>query len=189
MVSGDTVDRRHSPAAPRWRGHHHRWRTPVGFCWMLMVASLMLVVTAAESGDGAAGFLLRSTLDRLERRGEILFDPRTPPAPANAHLQRRQLFSSPTPSPSSTSSAESTSSMSASSSSASPSSTSSVVTDPESGNGSPLPTVFDTSLGANFTSNACPDFFRQFLANNEFRNCLPFSLLLQVEQTSIRSSS
>ncbi|KAI9886711.1 MAG: hypothetical protein M1823_001487 [Watsoniomyces obsoletus] len=186
MASGTSVDQRHSPTTPRWRGRG--WRLPVGLCWLLMVTSLMLVVTA--NPDGGAGVLLRSTLDRLERRGEILFDARTPPTPANAHLQKRQLFSSPSSSPSSTSSSPSSSSMSETSSTSTspPASTSSVVSSPGAGSGSPLPSVFDTSLGANFTSNACPEFFRQFLANAEFRNCLPFSLLLQNSNSFFQAS-
>ncbi len=45
---------------------------------------------------------------------------------------------------------------------------------------SPLPEPFDTSLGNNFTSSSCPEFFNRFLADPEFDACLPLSLLLQV---------
>lgn len=44
---------------------------------------------------------------------------------------------------------------------------------------SPLPSAFDTSLGSNFTSQACPNFFNNFLNNATFRDCHPTSLLLQ----------
>lgn len=40
--------------------------------------------------------------------------------------------------------------------------------------------VFDTSLGSNFTSASCPNFFQTFMQNSTFRACLPVSLLLQV---------
>ena len=43
----------------------------------------------------------------------------------------------------------------------------------------PLPAPFDTSLGNNFTSDACPNFFTSFLGNVTFKSCLPVSLLLQ----------
>lgn len=44
----------------------------------------------------------------------------------------------------------------------------------------PLPRPFDTSLGNNFTTDSCPQFFNDFLTNQTFLDCLPFSLLLQV---------
>ena len=43
-----------------------------------------------------------------------------------------------------------------------------------------LPHPFDTSLGNNFTTSSCPTFFQNFLNSDDFNNCLPFSLLLQV---------
>lgn len=45
---------------------------------------------------------------------------------------------------------------------------------------SALPQPFDTSLGANFTSTACPAYFTKFLADSTFQSCYPFSLLIQV---------
>ncbi|BGP61414.1 hypothetical protein NBRC10512v2_002733 [Rhodotorula toruloides] len=41
-----------------------------------------------------------------------------------------------------------------------------------------LPEAFDSTLGNNFTSTACPSFFATFLANPTFKSCAPFSLLL-----------
>lgn len=43
-----------------------------------------------------------------------------------------------------------------------------------------LPRPFDTSIGNNFTTQSCPNFFNEFLNNQTFLDCLPFSLLLQV---------
>jgi hypothetical protein len=43
-----------------------------------------------------------------------------------------------------------------------------------------LPRPFDSSIGNNFTEPACPQFFNDFLSNDTFQECLPFSLLLQV---------
>lgn len=42
-----------------------------------------------------------------------------------------------------------------------------------------LPVPFDTSLGSNFTQEACPQYFAKFLADSTFLSCLPLSLLLQ----------
>jgi len=42
-----------------------------------------------------------------------------------------------------------------------------------------LPEPFDTSLGSNFSSNSCPNYFTKFLSNDTFQSCLPVSLLLQ----------
>ncbi|KAI9668686.1 MAG: hypothetical protein M1829_005299 [Trizodia sp. TS-e1964] len=42
-----------------------------------------------------------------------------------------------------------------------------------------LPVPFDTSIGANYTSQACPNFFQRFLANTTFTSCAPLSLMLQ----------
>ncbi|BGP15983.1 hypothetical protein JCM10213v2_003976 [Rhodosporidiobolus nylandii] len=41
-----------------------------------------------------------------------------------------------------------------------------------------LPEAFDSTLGTNFTSTACPSFFSTFLADSTFTSCAPFSLLL-----------
>ncbi|GAA6022252.1 hypothetical protein JCM11491_001682 [Sporobolomyces phaffii] len=67
----------------------------------------------------------------------------------------------------------STTSASASSTSSSPTSTSTAVPA-----GYELPRPFDSTLGTNFTSTACPSFFATFLADPEFISCAPFSLLL-----------
>ncbi|GAA6027294.1 hypothetical protein JCM8097_002567 [Rhodosporidiobolus ruineniae] len=41
-----------------------------------------------------------------------------------------------------------------------------------------LPEAFDSTIGTNFTSTACPSFFATFLADSTFTSCAPFSLLL-----------
>ncbi|KAI7141979.1 hypothetical protein KC316_g8630 [Hortaea werneckii] len=46
-----------------------------------------------------------------------------------------------------------------------------------------LPTPFDSSLGNNFTAPSCPTFFRNFMSNETFVNCLPLSLLLQTSNS------
>lgn len=55
-----------------------------------------------------------------------------------------------------------------------------------------LPLPFDTSLGSNFTSTMCPDYFSHFLSDSTFLSCLPMSLLLQNSMSffqAARSSS
>ncbi|KAI9786079.1 MAG: hypothetical protein M1816_008107 [Peltula sp. TS41687] len=136
---------------------------------------------------GAAGleskpFLLQSSLERLARRGEILMDHRPPPLVRE--LQRRQLQSTivqPTRSAmrDSTSIEPPSATSGSSTSSLEPSTSSTMTSDPGTETPSPPPRPFDTSLGANFTSTNCPNFFQQFLGNPEFSACLPFSLLLQ----------
>ncbi|KAL8852208.1 MAG: hypothetical protein Q9221_002918 [Calogaya cf. arnoldii] len=75
--------------------------------------------------------------------------------------------SSPSPSASSSTSAEPTS----------------IVTAP--GAGASLPRPFDTGLGNNYTQDSCPQFINNFLRNETFTSCLPFSLLLQVASSQL----
>lgn len=170
-------------APPRWRpGSFH-----VNLCLlMLIIISIGGTLVTATGLEGRA-ILLQSTLERLARRGEILVDHRPPPLVRQ--LERRQFFST-TPQPTQGSSEESptaqpstttrTTSSESTSPSLEPSTTSTMTTDPDAESPSPLPRPFDTSLGANFTSNNCPNFFQRFLGSGEFSECLPFSLLLQV---------
>ncbi|CZT15552.1 uncharacterized protein RCC_01406 [Ramularia collo-cygni] len=51
-----------------------------------------------------------------------------------------------------------------------------------------LPRPFDSSIGTNFTSSSCPDFFNDFLSNQTFNDCLPFSLLLQTSNSFFTAS-
>lgn len=99
--------------------------------------------------------------------GELLFDRRAPPLPnlPRMLLERRSDDGLPT-----TTTIEPTGSATA---------TGSVQTATDT-RPATLPTPFDTSIGNNFTSSACPDYFKSFLNNQTFQECLPFSLLLQV---------
>ncbi|KAI4720445.1 hypothetical protein E4T48_03341 [Aureobasidium sp. EXF-10727] len=47
-----------------------------------------------------------------------------------------------------------------------------------------LPKAFDTGVGNNFTTSSCPAFFKNFLSNDAFNECVPLSLLLQAIQRS-----
>lgn len=126
--------------------------------------------------------------DQLAARGEIHID-----TGFALDLERRQVFqSSSTSSDSSSTSTEqssssSTATSSASSTAAASSTTDSPTTTKSSATHSPsvtvvttsLPVPFDSSLGTNFTSPSCPQFFTNFLANSTFKSCTPISLLLQ----------
>lgn len=85
----------------------------------------------------------------------LLFDRSTPPEPFMHHFLKRAAGSTST------------------SSSASSASTASSDT---------LPIPFDTALGNNFTTSSCPAFFKNFLSNDTFNECVPLSLLLQVSR-------
>lgn len=85
----------------------------------------------------------------------LLFDRSTPPEPSLQHLSKRAAGS--------TSTSSSDSSASTASSDA-------------------LPIPFDTALGNNFTTSSCPAFFKSFLSNDAFNECVPLSLLLQVSR-------
>lgn len=52
----------------------------------------------------------------------------------------------------------------------------------------PLPKPFDSSIGSNFTSSACPNFLNSFLQNDAFQKCLPFSQLLQNSNSFFQAS-
>ena len=56
---------------------------------------------------------------------------------------------------------------------------------------SPLPSPFDMSMGSNFTGNngngACPAFINSFLTNPTFRECYPFSMLMQVRYYPVQA--
>ncbi|KIW83174.1 hypothetical protein Z517_02419 [Fonsecaea pedrosoi CBS 271.37] len=148
----------------------------------------------------------------LAIRGEIHMDRREPPR-RNVQLERRQAEDSVVPTtlaePTSVSTSLSPSSSSSSSSSPEPTTTSSAdrtsvnstetKTSVSSSSAStlatpsvtvvttPLPTPFDTSVGSNFTSSACPDFFSSFLNNSTFQSCVPVSLLLQNSNSFFRA--
>lgn len=80
----------------------------------------------------------------------LLFDRSTPPEPYLPHSLKRAASTSSSASPVSTAASDG------------------------------LPKPFDTGLGNNFTTSSCPAFFRDFLSDDAFNECVPLSLLLQV---------
>jgi len=152
------------------------------FFFGLLIA-LSLLCSPAE-GTKTYGDRQRSAIDRLVQRGELLVDRNPPPIPPRMHLERRQddaVSSSATALPSSllpSTAATPSGSTSDPVSDAPPTIPTIISADPPSAQNLPQP--FDTSLGNNFTSPACPSFIRSFRDNSTFLSCLPLSLLLQV---------
>jgi len=50
------------------------------------------------------------------------------------------------------------------------------------------PQPFDTNVGNNFTQPSCQTFFNDFLSNQQFQSCIPFSLLLRTSQAFFQAS-
>ena len=136
-------------------------------------------------GRSAASEPLGSTFARLARSGTILVD-RSPPPKPNGHgedleaadLRRR---AEETDSESSSSIISTSTRKSSSSSTLAPTSTSSGILAAETTSAQPLPTPFDVGFNNNITAN-CASFMTSMLSNNTFKQCLPFSLLLQVRR-------
>ncbi|KFY25365.1 hypothetical protein V491_01777, partial [Pseudogymnoascus sp. VKM F-3775] len=139
---------------------------------------------------------IESKLAELEAKGIVLLDTRPPPKPASdwnlasfsgellrrgyaALLPREDDEESTTATPSKTStqsSSHSSSATSSATSSASPDDES-VATAAPTATSEPLPVPFDSNIGADFASEACPQFIASFLATPEFQACYPVSLL------------
>ncbi|OCK76896.1 hypothetical protein K432DRAFT_385103 [Lepidopterella palustris CBS 459.81] len=104
-------------------------------------------------------------------KGYLLVDHRAPPTPPRMHLVRRASTA-----PSKSTSAPSSAAASSLNVDASP--TPSVTAIPE---------PFDSALGNNFTA-PCQTFFQNFLSNDTFNLCHPFSLLLQTSSAFFDAS-
>ncbi|OBT61378.1 hypothetical protein VE03_09241 [Pseudogymnoascus sp. 23342-1-I1] len=145
------------------------------------------------------GVSVAAELAELEAKGIVLLDTRPPPPPrvgGDWELSRDLLkrgyvdllprakddedededeVSSTTTAPSKTSTR--------SSSSTSSTSIASVATAAPTESSAPLPVPFDSSIGADFVTEACPEFITNFLAAPEFQACYPVSLLLESSQS------
>jgi hypothetical protein len=176
------------------------------------IITMILIILSFSSTTSAvvieAGISRRSLLDQPAQRGEIFVDrlaaPQLP-APRSDLSRRQDQDGNGSPfdggSPSSTK-ASASASAAASSSSAAKGSRSTAVAPSASGTGTPttvvsaptslsnstLPSPFDTSIGSNFSSSSCPDFFDSFLNNATFKSCAPLSLLLQNSNSFFKAS-
>ncbi|TVY21841.1 hypothetical protein LARI1_G000223 [Lachnellula arida] len=127
-----------------------------------------------------------SALERLAKSGVILVDQSPHPRPLDADTESEYGVSSNDlrrrDDPSSNESTSSTSPKStAQQSSSSPTTTTSAaagIATATSGSMSALPTPFDSGFSSNISAT-CSSFMNDMLANAEFKQCVPFSLLLQ----------
>jgi hypothetical protein len=105
----------------------------------------------------------------LEGSSLLVLDTRPPPVAPLMNLYRRQNGEEASPTRSSRAA------------------TSTLATDPQATPSDfTIPRPFDTALSNNFTA-PCAAFFRTFLTNNDFLQCHPFSLLLQVRWRAPKS--
>jgi hypothetical protein len=126
-------------------------------CLIVLLCFCSPCVKAAALSDDSDE---RTTQALASTESLLLFDTSTPPESYMQHLIKRAASSTPT---SSSASSASTASSDA------------------------LPRPFDTGLGNNFTSSSCPAFFKDFLSNDAFNECVPLSLLLQVSRDHYHS--
>lgn len=170
-----------TPAAPKPAPRISRL-----FLFSIFIALSLLCSPAA--GAKAYGDRQRSANDRIVERGELLVDRSPHPVPQRMRLERRQneeassstaeLPASILPSSNSPASGSATDAVSDA-----PAATPTIIISADPSSAANLPQPFDTSLGNNFTSSACPNFIRSFRDNSTFLSCLPLSLLLQVRRT------
>ncbi|GAA5992750.1 hypothetical protein JCM5350_003372 [Sporobolomyces pararoseus] len=113
------------------------------------------------------------SIELIPRQAATTSSPSSATSTTTTSTTPSSLAPESTASPSGTVPATSFASVSTSSISSSPISTSTAIPA-----GYEVPQPFDSTLGTNFSSTACPSFFATFLADPEFISCAPFSLLL-----------
>ena len=209
-VSGSGPNNLAQPQAPHLRRRRAMVSFSTKSLYLISIFTILISLLSAATVQGfelEAAAYDPALFRLLESRGEIIFDRRDPPPLPRAAIQRRHdnVSSSSSTSTLSTPSATSTPTLTAISSgtsnatvSVSRSSFSSLIPRHSASSLKPtatgttpsgtvvasaLPSPFDSSLGSNFTSQACPDFFDSFLSNTTFRACVPVSLLLQTSKS------
>lgn len=202
------------PNRPRPGRRRHLLAVPTPLLLFLILITTVLTPTVARDVRVPYQEYDSSQFRRLARRGEIAIDRRAPPP--RPTIQQRQenadpfgSIAAPLATPTSESEGSATASSSATDSaisiqstfivtptntiSATATSTGNATSSVETasataGPPSALPSPFDTSLGSNFTSQGCPNFFNAFLKNATFQDCHPTSLLLQNSNSFFRTS-
>jgi hypothetical protein len=163
------------PSLPLLHSSRARSLRPLFSLLLLLAtcASLFVAATAQETSaigrrSAPLNALAPDDLDPSWKGPSLLIlDTRPPPESPLMHLQRRQRNDA---SSSSTSTPTASAAASKSSLATDPSATKTPFT---------VPQPFDTALSSNFTS-ACATFFRRLLTEPAFKQCHPFSLMLQV---------
>jgi hypothetical protein len=144
---------------------HRSWPQAQKLMYALLCGLLFFCQSAQASLHGSSIF------DR-----ELVYDRRAAPKPRMG-LHARQEDSSNSPAATTTTAGLSSIDAPSTTSSVSESQIQTASSVPTS-----LPRPFDSSIGNNFTEPSCPQFFNDFLSNDTFQECLPFSLLLQVSK-------
>jgi len=163
-----TACRQDGPTAVEYRRHYCHTRTrPWATLQSLLCAILFSILWCSQGVVAHGGYVARF----VAVGSELVFDRSEPPAmPLHLHARQDSASSLPTGIPAPTSSNQSA----ASSTTSGPLSTDTPTQT------TALPSLFDSTLGNNFTTQSCPNFFQSFLSNTTFQHCLPLSLLLQV---------
>jgi len=118
-----------------------------------LVCLLILLGLCSPCVDAAAtpnGNNEQATQALTSAESVLLFDRSTPPEPFLQYFLKRAASTSSSASPVSTATSNA------------------------------LPKPFDAGYGNNFTTSSCPAFFKDFLSDDTFNECVPLSLLLQV---------
>jgi hypothetical protein len=142
------------------------------FLALILLSIILISGVAAEDQ-------LHPTLGELAERGELLFDRSPKPEPPSRHLlmERDAKISGSSDVPSATFTLVTATGNGGAGGAAAAATASVATSSPKS---TSLPQPFDTTIGSNFTTGSgCPKFFN-FLADPQFQQCYPFSLLLQV---------
>lgn len=166
--AGNPHRRTNGPVRPLNGRCGHQYHPTSGRIWVFLVLLCCLTLLP----NGVAARRIYGASEVLPR--ELLFDSSEPPP--RVLLAARQESSETSPSATIKPNAKASATGS------------SIQTATQTG-AAELPRPFDSSIGTNFTSSSCPDFFNDFLSNQTFNACLPFSLLLQVSRNAAGTHS
>ena len=155
-------------------------------CTLALIFVILSFVSSTEAADVDHDSIARRSPEfrRLAQRGAILTH-EVVGFERKAVLEREEIDTTSERPISSEEGSTSTSSLAARSDDAgSPT----IITASNTAQTSPLPSPFDFSLGVNYTSQSCPGFIRDIVANSTLKSCLPASLLLQSSNSFFQAS-